>query len=162
MKLKLQSYVAGARVLVCPAKSDPDEGDYSDAVQLYNDVPDDHEIDIKTPLEGVTTLFIRMRHPHIDLSGGNGGLEWYQKICTIVLFILLNSCDYTEKTKQTLRSMPEPITLIYKEKMTLWYSVILKDGQGKTYRFGNVSSLARTIGENYSINDTIPKQSWQK
>ena len=77
MKIKLQSYLAGATVLVCTAKSYSDDGNYSDVVQLYNDVPDDHEIDIKTPPEGVTTLFIRMRHPHINL---NGGLEWYQSI----------------------------------------------------------------------------------
>jgi hypothetical protein len=76
---------------------------------------------------------------------------------TLLCAVLLTSCDYTEETKLTLKRMPEPIVLIHKEKMTLWYSVILKDGKGKTYKFGNASALSRSIGENYSINDTIPK-----
>ncbi len=76
---------------------------------------------------------------------------------TVLCAVLLTSCDYTEETKQTLKRMPEPIILIHKEKTTFWYSVTLKDRKGKTYEFGNVSALARSIGENYSINDTIPK-----
>lgn len=76
---------------------------------------------------------------------------------TVLCAVLLTSCDYTEETKQTLKRMPEPIVLIHKDKLTFWYSVMLKDGNGKTYEFGNASALARSIGENYSINDTIPK-----
>lgn len=76
---------------------------------------------------------------------------------TLLCAVLLTSCDYTEETKQTLKRMPKPIVLIHKEKKTFWHSVTLKDGNGKTYKFGNVSALARSIGENYSINDTIPK-----
>jgi len=76
---------------------------------------------------------------------------------TLLCAVLLTSCNYTEETKETLKRMPEPIILIYKEKWTLWYSIILKDGNGKTYKFKNGSALARSIGKNYSINDTIPK-----
>ena len=78
-------------------------------------------------------------------------------LITLLCAVLLTSCDYTEETKLTFEGMPEPIVLIHKEKDTFWYDVTLKDGNGKTYFFGNLSTLARTIGENYSINDTIPK-----
>lgn len=76
---------------------------------------------------------------------------------TVLCIVFLTFCDYTEETKQTLKRMPEPIILVHKNKLTFWYSVTLKDGNRKTYDFGNASALARSIGENYSINDTIPK-----
>lgn len=78
---------------------------------------------------------------------------------TLLVAVFLFGCNdsYTERTKYELQNMKEPIILKDKEKMTLWYSVILQDGTGKLYKWGNVSSLANSIGEMYEVNDTIPK-----
>jgi len=71
--------------------------------------------------------------------------------------VLLTSCNYTERTLIEFKDMEEPIVLQYKEKDTFFYSVVLKDGKGKCHKFGNISVLANYIGDNYQINDTIPK-----
>ena len=81
---------------------------------------------------------------------------------TKAFFILLvmccfSSCNYSEKTLIEFNSMKNPITLQYKQKATFWYSVTLKDGDGKIHDFGNSSSLANWIGETYQIGDTIRK-----
>ena len=77
----------------------------------------------------------------------------------VVLIFTTTSCwdSYTERTKYELKNMREPIILKDKTKMTFWYSIILEDGNGKLYKWGNASSLANSIGEMYEVNDTIPK-----
>ena len=75
----------------------------------------------------------------------------------LIATVLFTGCNYTEKTKIEFDRMPEPVTLHYKEKLTFWHSVVLKDGNGHYHRFGNSSALANYIGDNYQIGDTIPK-----
>jgi hypothetical protein len=79
---------------------------------------------------------------------------FYLVLATVFLF----GCGgYTERTKFELEQMKTPVILINKTKHTLWCSVTLQDGNGKVYEFGNVSTIANSIGDNYSINDTIRK-----
>lgn len=75
----------------------------------------------------------------------------------VLATVLLVGCNYTERTKIEFDRMAEPVTLHYKEKITFWHSVVLKDGNGHYHRFGNSSALANYIGDNYQIGDTIPK-----
>ena len=75
----------------------------------------------------------------------------------VLATVLLTSCNYTERTQIEFKNMEDPIVLQYKEKATFWYGVTLKDGKGKYHKFGNMSALANYIGDNYQINDTIPK-----
>lgn len=81
------------------------------------------------------------------------------KMLLVAVFFSLTSCfdSYTERTKYELQNMQEPIILKDKSKRTFWYSIILEDGNGKLYKWGNGSSLANSIGELYEVNDTIPK-----
>ena len=78
-------------------------------------------------------------------------------IYIVLATVLLASCNYTERTEIEFRNMEEPIILQYKVKSTFWHSVTLKDGKGKYHDFGNMSALANYIGDNYEVNDTIPK-----
>lgn len=81
------------------------------------------------------------------------------KLMLVAVLFSLTSCldSYTERTKYELQNMQEPIILKDKSKMTFWYSILLEDGNGKLYKWGNASSLAKSIGELYEVNDTIPK-----
>ena len=67
------------------------------------------------------------------------------------------SCNYSEKTLIEFNKMKNPVVLQYKKKSTFWYSVVLKDGDGKIHEFGNISPLSNWLGETYQIGDTIRK-----
>lgn len=71
-----------------------------------------------------------------------------------VLVIKGVSNSYTETTVAKYKQMPKPVQLYWKEKNTFWYSVVLKDTNGHTERFGNLSKLANEIGENFNVGDT--------
>lgn len=77
-------------------------------------------------------------------------------LSSFAVILTINS-NYTERTKQEFNQMKHPIVLKDKTKRTFWYSVILQDGDGKLYKWGNSSKLANSIGELYTINDTITK-----
>ena len=53
--------------------------------------------------------------------------------------------------------MSTPVILYYKDRTSTRYSVVLEDGDGILHRWGNMSSVADSLGINYSIGDTIRK-----
>ena len=74
-------------------------------------------------------------------------------VATITIKVI--KIPYTKKTILKYEQMKKPVQLHWKEKNTFWYSVVLKDANGNTERFGNLSTLANYIGERYNIGDTI-------
>jgi len=78
-------------------------------------------------------------------------------VLCFLFVILISNNDYTERTRLEFNQMKQPIILKDKTKLTFWYSVILQDGDGKLYKWGNTSKLANSIGELYQTNDTISK-----
>ena len=77
----------------------------------------------------------------------------------VLAVVLLQSCGYSEKTLIELNTMSKPVILHDKHKAIFWYGVTLKDGDNKYHRFGNISSVANWLGENYERGDTIKYKS---
>lgn len=82
----------------------------------------------------------------------------------LLMLITLTSCvgtpdtkGYTETTVEIFNELTPPVVLFSKAKSMGRYSVTLQDGNGKIHYFGNVSTLANTIGESYEVKDTIKK-----
>lgn len=71
--------------------------------------------------------------------------------------VLFGGCNYSEETLFEYNAMTKPITLHEKDKLTFWYGVTLKDGNGELHKFGNLSSVANHIGKHYAIGDTLAK-----
>lgn len=72
-----------------------------------------------------------------------------------VLVVKGVSSSYTKTTMSKYEQMKKPVQLHWKEKNTFWYSVVLKDANGHTERFGNLSKIANEIGEKFNVGDTV-------
>ena len=73
----------------------------------------------------------------------------------VLAVVLLQSCGYTEQTLIEFNTMKTPVILHDKHKITFFYSVTLRDGDNRLHEFGNLSSIARWMGDNYEKGDTI-------
>jgi uncharacterized lipoprotein NlpE involved in copper resistance len=79
----------------------------------------------------------------------------------LVLLIILgcnnNRESYTDITVKEFNNLTTPIILFSKTKDVGLYSVVLKYGNDSIHFMGNNSLLARSIGENYEVGDTLKK-----
>ncbi len=75
-------------------------------------------------------------------------------VITFTILVVMSN-RYTEQTKSVFTAMEKPVKLIYKEKITFFYSVMLQDANGNVVRFGNMSKFANNIGDMYGVGDTI-------
>ncbi len=78
-------------------------------------------------------------------------------IILCVFFVRTLNVSYTNETRIELSKMSTPVILYYKDRTSTRYSVVLEDGDGILHRWGNMSSVADSLGINYSIGDTIRK-----
>lgn len=76
-------------------------------------------------------------------------------VITFTVILVVMSSRYTEKTKSVFTAMDKPVKLIYKGKITFFYSVMLQDANGGVVRFGNMSKFANNIGDMYGVGDTV-------
>lgn len=76
-------------------------------------------------------------------------------VITFTTILVAMSNRYTEQTKSVFTAMEKPVRLIYKEKITFFYSVMLQDANGGVVRFGNMSKFANNIGDMYGVGDTV-------
>lgn len=89
----------------------------------------------------------------IDMKKINNAVKYGLYILLATVFCSCNS--YSLETMREYDSMYKPVILKHKEKTSFWYSVILEDGNGEVYKWGNVSTYANHIGETYNVGDTI-------
>jgi len=80
---------------------------------------------------------------------------------TLLCFVLF-SCEggeptisYSERTVKQFNKLKPPVVLFSKSESMVGYGVQLMDGDGVLHYFGNMSSLANGIGDNYKIGDTL-------
>lgn len=78
-------------------------------------------------------------------------------LCLLWVICCFSSCNYSEKTLIEFNQMKKPVILYDKQKNTFWYSVTLKDGNNDLHKFGNMSSVANWMGDNFQVGDTIRK-----
>ena len=71
------------------------------------------------------------------------------------LFACSDSISYTDTTINTYNDMIPPVIVLSKNLSFGMYSVDLKDGTGKVYHFGNISTFANALGDSYAVGDTI-------
>lgn len=91
-------------------------------------------------------------------------MKMFSRILLIIIFMtllgLLLSCgsqveDYNDKCVKELNEMKSPVILIGMENSPFGHSIVLKDSLGEIFAFGNMSYLARALGESHNIGDTI-------
>ena len=80
----------------------------------------------------------------------------------MVLCFVLFSCEggeptisYSERTVTQFNKLKPPVLLFSKSESMVGYGVQLMDGDGVLHYFGDMSSLANGIGDNYKIGDTL-------
>jgi hypothetical protein len=80
----------------------------------------------------------------------------------ILVLLIILGCDHdrencTDITIRKFNNLTTPIILFSKTGDMGYNSVILKDGNDSIYFMSNRSFLARSIGENYEVGDTLKK-----
>lgn len=86
-----------------------------------------------------------------------------KKILVIIAIGFLTlSCDkskpeksYSEITVEKFNRMKSPVILLTKTDSWAGYGVTMTDGDDEVHYFGNMSSFANGIGQNYKVGDTL-------
>lgn len=78
----------------------------------------------------------------------------------MALIAMLIRCEshqetYSEKCDKALTAMPSPVVILGIHDTWAGYSVTLMDGSGHVETFGDMSTIANTIGQSRHIGDTI-------
>lgn len=76
-------------------------------------------------------------------------------LCTILGCENVRLESHTTQTVRIFNELIPPVVLFSKEESMWSYGVSLLDGDGVLHHFGNASTLANGIGDNYNVGDTL-------
>jgi len=84
-----------------------------------------------------------------------------KKLILLLTICILASCestkseDYTDISTREFNTLKSPVILIGKEKSLGCYNITVIDSNKTILCIGNMSIIARTIGESRNIGDTL-------